>query len=90
MSFLICQAQGNIVRMDRCPVRFAHFAGATLAGNVAAGGAAWVTRRLLQNDHPETQRTASVIVGLSMFWLVGGLTWVALARVPTSEPKKLL
>jgi len=58
---------------------FARFSGAVIAGQLAAMGARYATKRLLAND-PETGKTASTFVGIGAFWLIGGLAWVALTR----------
>lgn len=63
-----------------CSVSFWRFAGAVVAGNVAALGAVYIARKALVGEHETTQKTAAAFTGLSAFWLVGGLTWVALSR----------
>jgi hypothetical protein len=58
---------------------FARFSGAVIAGQLSAMGARYAAKKLLAND-PETAKTASTFIGIGAFWLVGGLTWVALTR----------
>lgn len=64
------------------PVTFWHFAGSLLTGQAASLGAVWVTKRLLTREHPETQRAAATVAGITAFWLVAGTTWVLLSRRP--------
>lgn len=64
--------------MTKCPASFWKFAGPVLVGNLAGLGANWLTRKLATGAHPETARTMGMLVGGAMFWLAGGLTWVAL------------
>ena len=67
--------------MDQsCPVHFWRFAGPVLAGNLVAFGTGWAVKRALAADHPATQRTAAAMAGIAAFWLIGGLTWVAVNR----------
>ncbi len=57
-----------------CTPGFWSFAGPVIAGNLAAAGAIWFTRKL------STDPTATAFTGIATFWLVGGLTWVAMAK----------
>lgn len=68
-----------------CPVSFWRFAGPILVGNLAAWGAVALTGQVLADAHPTTQKTARIVAGLGTFWLVGGLSWVALGRQGTQK-----
>jgi hypothetical protein len=62
------------------PVSFWRFAAPVIAGNAAAWGTVWLTKRALKGAHPTAQKTAATLVGIGTFWIVGGLGWVALSR----------
>ena len=64
---------------DRCPASFWRFAGPVIAGNLAALGVGYVVKRSMsETTHPTTRKTVSMFAGGATFWLVGGLTWVAM------------
>lgn len=63
-----------------CAVSFWCFAGPVILGNLAAFGAGKLASMALNGDSDTTKRTAATIAGMAAFWLIGGLTWVALAK----------
>jgi hypothetical protein len=77
-SFAIGRIGQPEVVAPSCALRFMDFAGAAIAGNLAAAGTVWLTRKAVVD--PKIQHAATVFTGLAAFWLVGGLTWLALAR----------
>jgi hypothetical protein len=62
------------------PASFWQFAGSVVAGNVAALGAAYLTRAATRGETESTRNTAAAFTGIAAFWLVGGLTWVMLTK----------
>jgi hypothetical protein len=62
------------------PVSFWRFAGSVLAGQLGALGARAATRHAFAGAPLETRVTAGRVAGISAFWLIGGLTWVATSR----------
>jgi len=69
----------SLARIE-CPASFWCFFGAVAAGSTAGAGTAWLTRKAFKGAHQTTQDTAATLAKLGAFWLVGGLTWAALAR----------
>lgn len=81
---LMASNSGTLADMDSLafgapkPARFWQFAGAVMAGNVAALATGYFTRKLSTKSSDEDKNLAAAFAGAGMFWLVGGLTWAAL------------
>lgn len=70
----------NMLAATPRPASFWHFVGAVSAGNVAAFGAAYLTRKVMEDTASDDKRNlAAAFVGLGTFWLVGGLTWALIS-----------
>ena len=79
------------VMEERCPVSFWRWAAPVVAGNFAALGASYIARKAAAGRHPTTISTISLVTGASAFWLVGGLTWVAIKppeALPCPQPRR--
>lgn len=62
------------------PLSFWGFAGPVLAGSLASGLARWGAKAATTDAHPETQKLAATAAGIGVFWLVAGLSYVAINR----------
>jgi len=63
-----------------CAVSFWRFAGAVIAGNLAAIGIGALAGNHFKNDATITRKTAMTFAKIGTFWLVAGGTWVFLNR----------
>jgi hypothetical protein len=64
---------------EPCRVGFWRFAGAVSAGSVAGLGASWIASKAWP-DETTAQKVGAAFIKLGAFWIVGGLTWVALSH----------
>jgi hypothetical protein len=64
---------------EPCRVGFWRFAGAVTAGSTAALGASWLAGKAW-DEGTTAQRVGTTFIRLGAFWIVGGLTWVALSH----------
>jgi len=62
---------------------FWKFATAVVVGGIAARGGTWLGKKAFAGDHPTTQDAAATTLSIAAFWLVAGMTWVALTHEPT-------
>lgn len=58
------------------------FLTAVTVGQAAGFGAAMITRIGKKNDACSERAAAEMFVSTGVFWIVGGLTWLALTKKP--------
>lgn len=58
------------------------FLTAITVGQAAGWGAAMLTRVGKKQDACSTQQAVEMFVSTGVFWLVGGLAWIALTKKP--------
>jgi hypothetical protein len=63
-----------------CPVSFKNFFFSTLLGNIAMVPARAIARKLYESEPETTKATAANVLGISAFWLVGGMAYIWLTK----------
>lgn len=63
-----------------CAVDFWTFAGPVIAGKFAVLGTGALVRRFYKDESPTTRQTAAMFAKFGAFWLVAGLTWIAMNK----------
>lgn len=67
------------------PVALWRFAIPVALGTIAGGTASFVVRRAMHEDRDLTRDAVAAIAHTIGFWLVGGLSWVWLAKRPDQD-----
>jgi hypothetical protein len=75
-----CNNALALAAAEPCAPKFWHFVGAVAAGSVGRQVARWATAKAYNEGGSSSERLAATFAGIAGFWLVGGLTWVALSR----------
>jgi hypothetical protein len=63
-----------------CAVKFWTFAVPVFAGNIAVLATGALARHFYKEEPQTTRQTATMFAKFSTFWLVAGLTWIAMNK----------
>lgn len=63
-----------------CAVKFWTFAGPVFAGNLAVLATGALAKKFYKEEPHTTRQTAAMFAKFGTFWLVAGLTWIAMNK----------